>query len=405
MKIVKINEKILRNIVSTVINEAVGVPDNITNVAQKLYNKLIEKFDRLISSGYDLNDLENETLTIGVDDKIGDIQIDSVDITFKFITNEELSPIAYQNKVLAKLSSDDLTMEYKEFENEIEIQIIFEISPETTITDLKEYFISEKSDVISTFSHELKHTYDHTKKTKANLKRKAEYQVFSERGFGIRPIDRVIKSLYYITAIENLVRPSEIYSRMESSRINKEQFYDFFMNDNTIKQLISIRDYNFDLFIDEMRQYAEDCESFLRKVGEYDESMSEDEVISRVLELVYINLTNWKTDVLQEYLQIGGAQDMIDALLFGKDRTKEKANFLTGYQQSLMKYEDDPIEFYKEEINHSSMEAAKMVKKLSKLFSLVKESKEDSIIDFEKYQKLYKKIKPSFTKKIKKYKF
>jgi hypothetical protein len=192
---------------------------------------------------------------------------------------------------------------------------------------------------------------------------------------------------------------------MESSRINKEQFYDFFMNDTTIKHLIEIRDYNFDLFIGDMRKYIDDCEGFLRKVGEYDESMSEDEVISRVLELVYINLTNWKTDVLQEYLQIGGAQDMIDALLFGKDRVKEKVNFLSGYQKSLSKYEDDPIEFYKNEIDHSSSVASKMVKKLSKLFSLVKESKEDSIIDFEKYQKLYKKIKPSFTKKIKKYKF
>jgi hypothetical protein len=192
---------------------------------------------------------------------------------------------------------------------------------------------------------------------------------------------------------------------MESSRINKEQFYDFFMNDSTIKHLIEIRDYNFDLFINDMRKYIDDCEGFLRKVGEYDESMSEDEVISRVLELVYINLTNWKTDVLQEYLQIGGAQDMIDALLFGKDRVKEKVNFLSGYQKSLSKYEDDPIEFYKNEIDHSSSVASKMVKKLSKLFSLVKESKEDSIIDFEKYQKLYKKINPSFTKKIKKYKF
>ena len=335
MKIVKINEKILRNIVSTVINEAVGVPDNITNVAQTLYNKLIEKFDRLISSGYDLNDLENETLTIGIDDKVGDIEIDSVDIIFKFITNEKLSPIAYQNKVLARLSSDDLSMVYKEFENEVELQLIFEISPETTITDLKDYFISEKNDVVSTFSHELKHTYDHTKRTKSNLKRKAEYQVFSERGFNIRPVDRVIKSLYYTTAIENLVRPSEIYSRMESSRINKEQFYDFFMNDSTIKHLIEIRDYNFDLFIGDMRKYIDDCEGFLRKVGEYDESMSEDEVISRVLELVYINLINWKTDVLQEYLQIGGTQDMIDELLFGKDRVKEKVNFLSGYQKSL----------------------------------------------------------------------
>lgn len=405
MKIVKINEKILRNIVSTVINEAVGVPDNITNVAQTLYNKLIEKFDRLISSGYDLNDLENETLTIGIDDKVGDIEIDSVDIIFKFITNEKLSPIAYQNKVLARLSSDDLSMVYKEFENEVELQLIFEISPETTITDLKDYFISEKNDVVSTFSHELKHTYDHTKRTKSNLKRKAEYQVFSERGFGIRPVDRVIKSLYYTTAIENLVRPSEIYSRMESSRINKEQFYDFFMNDSTIKHLIEIRDYNFDLFIGDMRKYIDDCEGFLRKVGEYDESMSEDEVISRVLELVYINLINWKTDVLQEYLQIGSTQDMIDELLFGKDRVKEKVNFLSGYQKSLSKYEDDPIEFYKNEIDHSSSVASKMVKKLSKLFSLVKESKENSIIDFEKYQKLYKKINPSFTKKIKKYKF
>ena len=73
---------------------------------------------------------------------------------------------------------------------------------------------------------------------------------------------------------------------------------------------------------------------------------------------------------------------------------------MIGYQESLTRYKDDPIEFYKDEINNSSIEAGKIIKKLSKLFSLVKESKSDSIFDFEKYQKLYKKVKPSFSKKI-----
>ena len=130
-----------------------------------------------------------------------------------------------------------------------------------------------------------------------------------------------------------------------------------------------------------------------------------DEVIGKTLESAYINITNWKTDVLQEYLQIGGIQDLMDEVMFGKDRKQEKINFLIGYQESLTRYKDDPIEFYKDEINNSSIEAGKIIKKLSKLFSLVKESKSDSIFDFEKYQKLYKKVKPSFSKKINKYKF
>jgi len=405
MRIVKLNENILRQIVSRVINEAVGVPENITNVGENLYNKLINKLDKLSSSGYDMNDLENETLTIGIDDKIADVQIDSVDISFKFITHEEMTPIAYQNRVKARLSSDELSMEYKEFENEIDLNLVFTITPETTIKDLKDYFLREKSDTISSFTHELKHTYDQVKREKANLKTKAEYEVFSERGFGVYPIDKVIKNLYFISSIENLVRPSEIYSRIQSSNITKKEFYDFFMNDTIIQKLIEIRDYNFELFIDDLRKNIEDCEQFLRRVGEYDDGMSEDDVIEKTLNLAYINLTNWKTDALQEYLQIGGMQDLMDEIMFGKDRKQEKINFLIGYQESLTRYKDDPIEFYKDEINESSSVAGRMVKKLSKLFSLVRESKNDSIIDFEKYQKLYKKVKPSYSNKIKKYKY
>ena len=404
MRIVKLNENILRQIVSRVINEAVGVPNNITNVGEKLYNKLIDKLDKLSSSGYDMNDLENETITIGIDDKINDVQIDSVDVSFKFITHEEMTPVAYQNRVKARLSSDELSMEYKEFENEIDLNLVFTITPETTIEDLKNYFVKEKSDTMASFTHELKHTYDQVKRAKANLKTKAEYEVISERGFGVYPIDKVIRNLYFISSIENLVRPSEIYSRIQSSNITKKEFYDFFMNDTIIQKLIEIRDYNFELFIDDLRKNIEDCEQFLRRVGEYDDGMSEDDVIEKTLNLAYINLTNWKTDALQEYLQIGGIQDLMDEIMFGKDRKQEKINFLIGYQESLTRYKDDPIEFYKDEINESSSVAGRMFKKLSKLFSLVKESKTDSIFDFEKYQKLYKKVKPSYSNKLKKYK-
>lgn len=403
MKIVKLNENTLSQIVSRVLNEAVGVPENIANVGEKLYIKLINKLDKLSSLGYNINDLENQTITIGIDDKIADLRIDSIDVSFEFVAHKEMIPIAYQNRNNVRLNSDKLFMEYKEFENEIELNLIFAITPETTIEDLKDYFVTERTDAMSSFTHELKHTYDYVKRKKANLKTRAEYTVFSERGFGIYPIDNVIKNLYFISFIENLVRPSEIYSRIQSSNITKKEFYDFFMNDTIIQKLIEIRDYNFELFIDDLRKNIEDCERFLRKIGEYNDGMSEDDVIEKTLDLAYINLTNWKTDVLQGYLQIGGMQDLMDELMFGKDRKREKINFLVGYQESLTRYKDDPIEFYKDEINDSSLVAGRMFKKLSKLFSLVKESKSSSIFDFEKYQKLYKKIKPSYSKKIKKY--
>ena len=405
MKIVKINEQDLKGIVSRVLNEAVGVPENITTVSKKLYDKLIAKISDIISMGYDLAYLENEIITIFLNEYVSDMRIDSVDFKFKFLVNNQIQYVAFENVNQFRIDDDNLYAEYKEFEGEIILNIIIEITPDSDINDLKKYLTDNSNKITSILAHEIKHSFDKFKRKIHNLKATAEYDVVSERGFGIHPIDRIVRTIYFMNEAENLVRPSELYSRIEASNIKRGDFYNFFMSDELIENLYEIKNYSFEKFIDDMETHIDECKEFLKMIKSYNKNMSDEDVINHTLNIVYVNIVNWNTDVLQNYLDIGGTRDLLNSILHGKNTAEKKVKFLMSYQQSLTRYKDNPIDFFKKEIKKSTILAGKMIKKLSKLFSMVNESKKHSISNFELYQKLYKKIKPSYSKEFKKYKF
>ena len=87
----------------------------------------------------------------------------------------------------------------------------------------------EKDEHVASLAHEIKHKYDKQSKQFGLIGQDAEYQATQRRGsFGIPVIDKVFfRYLYYISGIENLVRPTEVAYKLKRKNITKSQFKEF----------------------------------------------------------------------------------------------------------------------------------------------------------------------------------
>jgi hypothetical protein len=407
MKIVKINESTIRKIVTRLLNEKVGVPDNIYKVAEKIYEGLITN----IKPNATKEELSRGKIWVDVSANINELFIDEVSVSFNLLDYDSIQPVAYQNVQQVRLDPDNIMMEYKSFDGTVRLNLILAVPSDVTGKDLIDYFEENKRDVTSTFAHELKHTYDHNKKSKINVINTAEYNVYSELRFGIRTIDGFLQNLYFITLVENLVRPSEIYTRMKYDKVDKDNFYDYFFKDETVQMLSEIKNYTFEKFISDLKNEYDQCVEFLKKINAYDRYMSKNQVINKTLKIAYINIVNVKMNKVVEYLGLENydpitaeLEELILRLSGHKNTPKQRANYAGKYHERLKKYQGDTDEYYAKEIDYMSSVADKMLRKLSKLYSLIDEDT-SSIKNFELYHKLYKKTKPKFTKEIKEYFF
>jgi hypothetical protein len=102
-------------------------------------------------------------------------------------------------------------------------------------------------------------------------------------------------------AVESLVRPTELASRMRRKGIKKSQFLDFLKEDKAFKEMLDIRNYSFDQLINGLKKQMDRINGLLNHIGQLDENMSEDEKIYIVLILVYVNLVNNKIELFVKF--------------------------------------------------------------------------------------------------------
>jgi hypothetical protein len=95
-------------------------------------------------------------------------------------------------------------------------------------------------------AHELMHRFRRSKKSKGLAGNTADYQTYASGrlNFGIPVINEFMRYSYFIQNEENVVRPTEIASRMIQNGITKEKFYEFIMKDETIKELKKIQNFS-----------------------------------------------------------------------------------------------------------------------------------------------------------------
>ena len=398
MKII-ISENQLR-----LINEALGVPDFILDAADMLYD-VVENDIRSI------DDIQDEYNFKGkIDFELGDkkkIRIDSYELNVKIEEMEDEEGVLdiISMGMGGRFGFDrDVNLKINEPSTTLNLDITFAVGdnwkPEELIAKMEE----ERDENVSALAHEIKHKYDKQAKEYSRMGPDAVYQATQQKGnFAIPAIDRVFyRFMYYIHAIENLVRPTEVAYSMKRKNITKSQFKDFLEDNIVYKELLRIKNYTFDNFIQDLKQQEDRLDGLLEHIGEDPSDMSIDEKINKVLELVYIDLVNNRMDLfmqmtqgpMDDFLTFGAQLGMIPPGFEEKMKQLQKTNEIRRkFLSRTMRYEKNPTKFFEDEFEKYNYVANKMLKKISKLYAMAKDDEQvsESILNWDLHQQIMEK--------------
>jgi hypothetical protein len=383
------------------INEALGVPDNILDAADMLYD-IVERDIKSIRDIQDEYNFDGE-----IEFELGDkkkIKINSYTLTVKI---EEIDD---QEGVLDIISmgmegafgfNRDVYMKENEPSTILGLTITFAVGENWKPEGLIEKMEEERDEHVASLAHEIKHKYDKQSKQFGLIGQDAEYQATQRRGiFGIPVIDRVFfRYLYYISGIENLVRPTEVAYKLKRKNITKSQFKEFLENNVVYKELVEIKNFTFEDFINRLRESEDRLDGLIDHIGEDPSNMTIDEKINRVLEVAYIDLVNNRMQMfvtmtehgMDDFLRFGSQLGLLPSGTEEKVKQLEKTDEVRQkFLKYVMKYEKNPTKFFENEIENFQYVANKMIKKISKLFAMAKDDEpvSESIINWELHQKV-----------------
>ena len=393
-----ITEKQMDLMVTQLLSEAVGVPKSIIESASELYEIVLSQIKNL-----DRHDTKQEFYEEDLNLSISDYIIDELDLT---VTIDEID--GYDGPVVmasAGVSNDftfdrDVLMKVNYKDNSIDLYLNF-ISPESgwEPQEVYQFFIEDKVNLISILAHEMKHKFDKQKKLADLIGSDADYQTYSSSGleFGIPIINEFMRYSYFIQGVENLVRPTEMATRMKLNGITRDKFRDFFENDKVIVELKQIRNFSYDYLIEKLKEQMDRVDGLLSHANVPYETMNEDEKIEVVMDIVYVNLLSAKKDNFDRMTSDGNEmrRALMRSLGVGSDDQDEGFDSVRNkFLNHISKYQNNVHKFFVDECERFNYEATKLIKKISKIYSLIPgddEQTNESIINWELHQKLMEK--------------
>lgn len=350
------------------LREALGVPENITNIAKYVYTSFINELN--IPNDVDVDDLHEyqDVMVLKGDFRIADYKFNKIKLKYNFILSDNVAkPMIYgmSHNYKSRLTPN-MTSQHEDKFDTVSLTVRIALNKDNTVSDLYKELNDNRNRILSSFAHELKHAYDSFKKPETKINKRAEYEVASDIRFGIEPIDKFIHNLYFINAIEGLVRPSEIAMSMEGLGITKENFIEFLANNDTYKNLKEINAFNMDNFRQELLANKERIIDVFNNAN-ITIPNSDEALIDEVLDLTFKNLRNSKITNLIDTLRIN---DPIAQLLGG---VHPKANeFINNYIKKSHKFKNFH-EYFAYEEKMFKFVSENMIKKINKLYAMAKE--------------------------------
>lgn len=379
------------------ISEALGVPDSILDAAEELYDIFLKdlssitkksnryQFDgkinivlgdkkKVVLNGYEL-DVDVTTL----DEFEGPPQIGTMGMYQNFVFDE---------KILMKKIDESSVAEFS---------ISFVAGDEWEPHQLYEYFSRDRDFQVSVLAHELKHKYDKQVNLIGLIGPDAEYHASrSVPKFGIDVIDnKFMYYLYYTQLAEDLVRTTEVASRLKSKNISQSEFIDFLRKNETFQTLVEIKNFTLEKFINEIIKEMPKVDEIIRMFGDDPNEMDTTDKVVEILNLIQINLANQKIDAFNDF--VGGPTTNVVNMfrMFGGNIPKEDENVKKvkeNFYNYVTKFEGRPLDFFKQEFSRFNTISNKTIRKLSKLYAMThKKPTNESIIDWNLHMKLMEK--------------
>jgi hypothetical protein len=235
------------------------------------------------------------------------------------------------------------------------------------------------------------HGFDDFKKPFESIKSRAKYSGTQQTRFDIPPLRKFLHYLYFASATENVVRAAEVNSIMKKAGVQKDMFYDFLLSNKTYKMYQEINNFSLDNLKKDLLNYTDDIDDILNRFGEVDSYKTGEEKVNRILEIFYINLVNNIVSSYKELLTTHFFEQM-SGLLF-----PDKQEAYLKFARETRKYEKNPMGFFEFEEKKMKSISSEMLKKLSKLYSLIGDKKK-SIKEWDLHQNMLP--KPKYTTKF-----
>jgi len=366
MKIILTEEQYER--LSGEMEEALGVPEGILEAGEEIYDLIVKELEDFNG---DIQELNNDGFEIDHKFKVGDHYFYRVKVTFdieehQMAKNADMAGMSSHNE--AELD-DRIVLQSRRDPDEIIIGFKFYVEPGTKIDAITDYIKKYRKEDIPSLTHEIKHAFRDVKEKGESPKRRADYvgvQLTRDKFGFSSSLNEFLYNSYFIHAVENVVRPTEMAADMRINNVSRKEFLNFFLNTEIIKRLKQIRDFNYQDF----KEKLEDTE--LDKIKEMFDAIdidydgdSDEEIVDKFLKLFLVNLTNSKNEAMNKIL----TTNIMEAM-FGLTGDKDK--FFRKYVNYTTKFDYDYDAFFENEQKYFHRVANEMIKKLAKLYDMAK---------------------------------
>ena len=393
----------LRKQIRKILREAVGVPEGIHETSETIVKDMVKYFYDFDDPSGDEEEYVQE-LTFNPPLNITDLSIDKVYLYIRLhkqsfdmeepqlmgmsvpagFGNEKLDISKPKPSIKLSIDKDNLTL-------------IFDFALDETqdIDDIYEWFnnTSNVKKITSTISHELMHLYDMEKREQRPLSSLADYastQEFAQSRIGgiCRPILKMFFYLYYISDIENLVRPTELYSHMKANNITKEKFLEEFRKTDIYNNLMDAKNFTIEKLENELLEDFDCVNSVLKENNFPFMQLSPEEKLVHYLNVIPGIVTDTSAKVffgmLEKTQSVGDDPKSAFAKMLGlyqedeKTQENKKARF-NEYMKKITAKTEDPNIFFDYTQKLLNFKGEQMIKKISKIYSLLPSENENKL--------------------------
>jgi hypothetical protein len=174
--------------------------------------------------------------------------------------------------------------------------------------------------------------------------------------------------MYFAHTTENLVRATELYAALEESGITKKDFYKFITNHKVYENYKNGANLTYEGLKEDLKEIIPLIkETFDDNDIDYPQDASDDEIIEFTLQQYFKILLKWKGGLMNDFLSNGDFMEK----LFGFKGAKQR--YFDKYLSKITRFGDDYERFFRYEINQTRNICFKMMKKISKIYSLIKD--------------------------------
>lgn len=372
-------------------NEARGVPEGLTSYAKKILDKFLEDLKSPFPNNATVVNIPG---TFFKNDK--KIQINDVNvlINLKFYSSEQMKAIVKANPHIEEKTDELLlsalgmrfTLDNNLTKN-YNLKIMSSSSPTIIINFLASRDILEVYEKIymiikdnyarflDSFGHELKHFIDNQLKDEADIALRAKYQIVSQaKNFtDSQTLIDFFFDLYYLSSTENLVRPSELKTKLDNENVTKKDFKEIYYNSKMYKKFDICQNMTYE------KLYNNLGEELATKVSPEKFSKSKDKLISNELSKTIRKMIASGKDYLKTMIPISKGDISITNAYLSKFKSFLKNHLFIKYASNQVIGTDKVIDTektYRAIIKDMNATAIKMKKKIAKLYEDVPDNYE-----------------------------